>query len=99
MSKYWENFNMRKLEEWNRRKTEVIDIIPGVIVKRDTDKEVKPKHIYNSYLYNFAKRYLSLNKVNKFTKLICLYKISKFCYRRSIFVINQGPGGPHFDTF
>ena len=75
MSKYWEIFNMRKLEERNRRKTEVIYNKPCVIFKRDKDineKEVNPKHIDNSYLYNFVKKYLSLKKVKKFSKLICL---------------------------
>ena len=58
MSKYLENFNMRKLEEQNRRKTEVIYNKPSVIFKRDkyiNEKEVKPKHIVNSYLYNSVK--------------------------------------------
>ena len=75
MSKYWENFNLRKLEERNRRKTEVRDNKPGVIFKRDkdiNDTEVKPKHIDKSYLYNFVKKYLSLQKVKKFSKLICV---------------------------
>ena len=37
MSEYWENLNIRKLEEWDRRKNEVIFVKPGVIFKKDKD--------------------------------------------------------------
>ena len=58
MSKYWENFNIRKLEELNRRKNEVIYIKQGIILKKDKDtneNKIKQKHIDNSVYFNIGK--------------------------------------------
>ena len=61
MSKYWEIFNIRKLEELNRRKNEVIYIKQGIIFKKDKDtneNNIKQKHIDNSVYFNIGKKYL-----------------------------------------
>ena len=39
MSKYWKNYNKRKLEELDRRKNEVICIKQGIIFKKDKQQK------------------------------------------------------------